>query len=623
MRLIRWSGLLAWVLILAVILGIGLLLLPYAIKRGIEGVGTQLNGAAVEVDRVALSWRPVGISIHRMQVTNPHQPLRNRIEFDRIDLAADLHQALQSKLHIHTLDLGLARWDTPREHSGALVQAQTTAQPSTDAPSPDKTLAAQSALHRLAALRDKLPSVDELLARAQLGSTAQIPKLTDLAQQQWQQLQTLPQTWPSTQRITEYQQRIEHLRQTQVDSLPQAQALLQQLNSLKQDYQQDKNALHQSVQQIDEAQRTLSAQVNQVHKQAQQDIQRLQNQYQFDTSGLGNIAELLLGEALGGLIKQAIAGYQTLSPWLTRLHYSQAADQVDPQSQAPQGRWIEFPIHHPSADVWIKRANMALAKHPDEPILQEHYQLTVTDISGQQALTGNPLVATLQMDSANEQSDRIQLILDRRQTQAHDHATVSISGRMLQDVIVHPNPLLHLQQAQLTIDGELDSQPPKLSGQIQWTLNDLSWHSSSIAQLDTALTTLDSIDARLKISGTVDQPQLSLRSSLTDALSAALMASLTQQAKQLQAQLAEQLQQRVQQQLGGVTGSLQQLDQLNLNAQDRQQQLTQQVGDRIDQAQAQLTEQVEQYKRAATDKLKGQAKEKLDNLIDKNPLKLF
>ena len=62
---IRWSGLLGFIAVTALLVVIFVLALPWLIKSSIEYIGTEVAGAKVSVDDVDVSFNPLGVTLNR------------------------------------------------------------------------------------------------------------------------------------------------------------------------------------------------------------------------------------------------------------------------------------------------------------------------------------------------------------------------------------------------------------------------------------------------------------------------------------------------------------------------------------------------------------------------------
>ncbi|MEX0691352.1 MAG: TIGR03545 family protein [Gemmatimonadales bacterium] len=124
MKWIRWKA--VWPLSVAVILG-GIawwFLLDPAVKWGVEGIGTRLVGARVDLREADVRLTDGVVALHGLQVTDPSAPMTNLFEVDDVVLNVRVAPLLERKVVIDTAAVRGVRFGTPRATSGALPQGE-------------------------------------------------------------------------------------------------------------------------------------------------------------------------------------------------------------------------------------------------------------------------------------------------------------------------------------------------------------------------------------------------------------------------------------------------------------------------------------------------------------------
>ena len=117
---IRWQGVVAFVVVAGVFAIVWLLLVDMWVERAIERAGTAAVGAKVELDAADLSLMPLGLTLTRLQVTNPDEPMTNAVEIARITGAFDPLELLRRKVIVDAMTVDGVRFNTPRRTSGAI-----------------------------------------------------------------------------------------------------------------------------------------------------------------------------------------------------------------------------------------------------------------------------------------------------------------------------------------------------------------------------------------------------------------------------------------------------------------------------------------------------------------------
>ncbi|MCA9241997.1 MAG: TIGR03545 family protein [Planctomycetales bacterium] len=121
-RLFRWKYILprlALVLLLLVFCEYGVgVILKYSVRQG----GQAAVGAKVEVAKASASVLRTNATLEGIAVADPHNPMSNLLEADRLTLDFDSSAALRKKAVVRQGELTGLRFATPRETSGALPE---------------------------------------------------------------------------------------------------------------------------------------------------------------------------------------------------------------------------------------------------------------------------------------------------------------------------------------------------------------------------------------------------------------------------------------------------------------------------------------------------------------------
>ena len=116
---IRWWGLGAFVVVAAILACVWVFLVDGWVKYLIEEAGTEAVGAKVELDVADLSLFPAGLTLSRLQVTDPNAPMTNAVEIAQVSMGLDGLNLLRRKVIVEEMALEGVRLRTPRSTSGA------------------------------------------------------------------------------------------------------------------------------------------------------------------------------------------------------------------------------------------------------------------------------------------------------------------------------------------------------------------------------------------------------------------------------------------------------------------------------------------------------------------------
>jgi uncharacterized protein (TIGR03545 family) len=199
---IRWQGLTVFAAILILLLAFWFLLVDALVKWQIEKNGTQMVGARVELAGANLSLFPAGLTLTRLQVTNPDEPMKNAVEIARISCKIDGLNLLRRKIIIEEMSMEGVRLGTARTHSGALPRAPERK------PSPKRELKIPS----FGIPSFELPSVEKILQKEELKSLKLLESFRANASGEKENWQKRLAELPDQKKIEEYKSRVEKLK---------------------------------------------------------------------------------------------------------------------------------------------------------------------------------------------------------------------------------------------------------------------------------------------------------------------------------------------------------------------------------------------------------------------------
>ncbi len=116
----RWKGFITFFTALFLFIGGLYLFAPRIIKSSVEGLGTALWGARVELEEVQLSYFPLSLRLKGLAVASRREEYRNMMEADNLTFSLLIPPLLERKINIEEISgTGLA-FGTERETSGFL-----------------------------------------------------------------------------------------------------------------------------------------------------------------------------------------------------------------------------------------------------------------------------------------------------------------------------------------------------------------------------------------------------------------------------------------------------------------------------------------------------------------------
>ncbi|MDP2549433.1 TIGR03545 family protein [Oceanobacter sp. 4_MG-2023] len=607
LKWIRWSGLLGFAAVVALLAAFFLLAAGPLVKMAIEGVGSSAAGAKVNVDDVSLSLSPLGFELRHLTVANADKPMENLLEFESAVATVDLGPLLMGKGIIDELSVNTLRFNTARTTSGALEKSASSASGG-DGAKQEPGMAEE--------LISQLPSAEEILARESLQTEAAGKAFTETFDRRQQQLDSALNNVPDEAALKQYQAEITALTTEKITSLEDFNQRKQRLEVLREQFKADKKALNTAKDLIGETRVEVTQRLQDLKAAPGEDLASIRDKYQLNAQGAANLSGLLFGSQTGEWATQALYWYEKIKPYL-------ASDNSDeePEYQRPDGRYIHFPTSNPWPEFLIRHT--AISAETDAGDLA----ISGTDLTHQQAVLGRP--ARIDIDGAGlDEVEALQLniVIDHRQAVGRDTLTLAVTDWQLDSVNLGlgdaqlESAMGQLQgMAQITSGEGRDQLSSRLEGQFGQATFNSSGQTLFAKELALALASVEQFTIDARANGDLISPSLEFGSDIDQQLSAAFNQRLREQQDKLEATLQSKLDDKISEYAGPYADDLQALNNADGKVTDKLAQLE-------DMARAELDDYVAQQKQEAKDeasakadeeasKLKEQAKDKLKSLF--------
>ena len=548
---IRWWG-------LGVFLFIALfwwLCIDLIVKTTIETVGTQAVGAKVELAGASVTLLPTSLTLKQLRITNPDAPMQNIVEVGNISASIDSLELFGRRLVINEMDLSGLQFNTPRKSSGATSDRST-------AGSDESIFDLGGVIPGMS-----LPDVDSLIEKekqAFLKEYEDISNNLQAVETGWQQrIDGLP----DDAQIEEYNQRWKKAKKGNI--LQKASAI----KSLKKDIDKDLGDIKSLKKQLAEDTKTVKSELNRANNLPATQTQRILSNVGLG-SAEGDFTSAILGDQLKPLLRRSLN-------YLKQMSGAAPQQPEEPVYARGKGTWVTFKEDNPVPELLIKSARLdgvfSIAKQ------DIHFTGQAQDLSNQPALWHKPAGFQLKGQSADDARLVAQGVLDHRETVNKDSLDVSLESFPLVDYAISEKADLQIMinkassdfSAKLNLEGEVILADIK-SGFSNLELQVNSDNpSSSTSVISDTLSTLNAFDMALKVTGTLNNPAMSLSSDLDNILGKALKSKLNEQAAALKDELTAAISQQMSPELEKLTQQGDFIDQLDRQLGDKQDALKQ------------------------------------------------
>ena len=542
---IRWSGLIGFVVTVALIVTFWLFAAGPLLKMAIEKFGSDAVGAQVNVQDISFAFSPLSLTVTGVQVADKDAPMENVVSFDQAVATLQPFPLLLGKAIIPEMKLQGVAMGSARSESGAL-------DPETEKPA-EKASSDNTDTQNESGTADKveisesktLPSADDIIAREKLLTVERGEAFEAAYKQHKTQIDDALENLPSETVLKDYEKQLNKILKGKFKSLDDFKQRKQDLDALNAQFKQDKAAIAAAKKAIKDGKTDLKSKWSDLKSAPSDDLNNLKGKYTLDGAGASNLAALLFGDDAGGYAETALGYYEKVRPLLVD-------EEVKAQKQALkekrlEGRFVHFETDRPLPDFWIKQLNftMALPAVPKGSDSLGQVAVKVTDITHQQAVINAPtrLWATGQ-NLKDIQSLKLTGILEHRTSPGNDAFDLTIEGWRLNDVKLGLAGLkllssnTHVQANASFSDGNMNVVANGLFKQSKFDSKDRTLVAKEMVA---ALKNVNQFTVSATAKGELTDPSVKLKSDLDNQLNTAFDKRKDQKQAELEAKLKKKL----------------------------------------------------------------------------------
>jgi uncharacterized protein (TIGR03545 family) len=520
MKWMRWRGLIPFVVITALIAVFWFLLVDGYIERLIEKAGTAAVGAKVELDSADLSLFPAGLTLMRLQVTNPDEPMRNAVEVKRIAFTMDAAQLLMRKAIINEMSVEEVRLDTPRKTSGAIKEAE-------------KAKPVEAIKAKLEIPSFKLPDVKELLEKEELETLRLASTLREDIEKEKEAWKGRLEELPGKEKIEGYKKRIEELKSAG-KGITGALGAAAGVQELKKDIESDINQIKDAQKTYKEEFNSIKQRVSDAAKAPERDLKRLKDKYSISPEGFSNATQALLGGKVAAYIRKADLWYARLKPLMERARERGEGPETVKPVRA-KGLDVHFREHNPLPEFLIKLINASVSLKAGD------ISGKVKNVTNEQHVIGVPLSFDFSGEKLKDmQSVSLDGSIDRvRPKKPRDSANLEVMGYRVSGAVLSDSEDLPVNMKEGEVDLALSAalSGRALDAKATGALKTLSLSAGREGETDRLMQSIASIiegiselKLAVKVTGTLDDYDMDISSDLDRVLKGALSKEVERQA---------------------------------------------------------------------------------------------
>lgn len=477
-----------------VLLVVGYLLFANMIIKYIaESRLGEAYGAQVSIDSLDHTLYPTSVTLKGIGLTNPTKPTHNQVFVGTASADVALMPLLSDRVVVDQLSLLDVQFDTERDEAGEVYRV------------PTKSLTFDEIKQKA---RASVPSVDELLERNPLKTTAAV----DNAQQTYDKyagtLKEDYQALPDDDRLAYYKAEIEKLKNTDYKN-PQALVKAKEaLASLKQEISTDKEKIALFTDNAKSAKSELADSVEALKRAPKEDYALMKGLVAGDQAAMQQVTQFVFGDKAAAYTQYLTSALQVVLPLI------QGEEKTDePAAEVPS--------------ILVKQADVSV-RWQNETITSVWNNITNTH-----PLIGEPTTFTIEAagEMLKDFTSSGQFFIDSDGVDASQ--TWQIAGVTMANIALSESGTLTamLKQALMKTTGNLSVENNKLSGSGNIDLSSLALQASGSGDvasgIASALESLGSLSMSMLFDGTLDDPGFSVKSDLDNQLAQAALSQLT------------------------------------------------------------------------------------------------
>jgi uncharacterized protein (TIGR03545 family) len=533
------------------------------IKAILESKLGESYGAEVNIDEFDHSLFPTTVTLKGIALTNPTKPAYNQVFVGEANADVALAPLLKDEVIVNNLNLLEVQFDTQRAAPGEVYRV------------PERSLSFDE---MKAKAKEAVPSVDELLERNPLKTTAAIEQAKAAYDTYGAGLKEEYESLPDKSRIDYYKTQIAQLKETDYKD---PQALVQAksaFDKLKEEIQADRTLITRFTEKASDAKAALSASAEALKNAPKEDYALLKGVIAGDQAALSQVTYFVFGDKAAEYTEYLMAAMQIVMPLI----------QGEEKSEAP----ADIP------SILVKEANVS--------VLWQNESITSkwNNITNVHEVFGNPTTFTIEAagDLLKSFTSSGEFWIDANGVDASQ--VWQLAGVNMSDVSFSANEALNavLKSALMKTTGSMKVTDNMLSGTGEVDLQKLVMEATGTSDITSAIAKalqgLNSLNMTMLLDGTLSNPGFNIKSDLDNQLAQAALSQLTDSQKGKLDELNTKLNSMVGNQQSLLSGELVDVNSMLSAAQGDNAALQELL-------QAKLDSVVEQQKNKLLDKLKG------------------
>jgi uncharacterized protein (TIGR03545 family) len=379
----------------------GLIVLYFALffdmhlRRGLEYGATLANGAEVDIGKLDTSLWNASVVMGDIEVTDPGQPARNRVQIGAVSFRMLWDALLRGKVVIDEASITDVQIDTPRSSAGRVlppVKSEDGASYSDIVLGQVKDEFSGNVLGDLASIAAGGNPVGQLASLGtDLKSSAQIAGMQRSLDEKYPQWQSRMAALPGGEDFSALQQRLEKVKLSNFQDISQIQASLLELQSIRNDFDAKSRSVRETGAALGGELGKSRSSFSGLDMAVQEDVRSLQARMHLPSLDARTLSRALFGMDVLGRVQQA-RGYMELSR--SYMPVKSEKKQAVTVSERSKGRDYAFGRPNSYPRFWLRKALISSRLQGGASALSGE----ILDASTDQSVVGRPMVVSVMGD---------------------------------------------------------------------------------------------------------------------------------------------------------------------------------------------------------------------------------
>ncbi|MEA2073734.1 MAG: TIGR03545 family protein [Campylobacterota bacterium] len=529
----RWWAAGLFVSIVVFIAAVLLLLIDPVIKFALEYSLSKVSQRTVQIDSVESKVFQAKLDINNISFLNNGESKTDDINVDKVSLQLNTEHLLEKKIDFEIISFGNITLNTSITKKEEPVEAKNSDTNAKDASSSFET--------------PELPKAEDLIAKEGLKSVAaakEIQKNITAITEKWSKF---AQGDGQKEKIASIEKKIKSLEKKagSVKSPEQILPIVQEADALKKELEAINSELTQMSKEYEKDKKTIERHMKEIQTLPMEDYNHLASKYSLDGNGAMNFIGTYFSSSLEKYLRMGTKYYEMAKPYI-----SSEEEELTPEQERMQGRWIKYASTKPYPDFVIQKLNANIILN------QVNYDLKIKDISDDQKVYNKPLTGLM----TSKSSDYKLFKLDFEHNELGKDILTSANSTIKEYKLPEYNAIESLSINNSLIDEsstlivtDFENINAKISADFVKTALVYSASSSMTDKaISNILSNITSFSVDSSIGGTLDEPEIALTTDLDKKIAKGLKTQVSKEVKKYQKELQVTINKEFKKQLGDL-----------------------------------------------------------------------